>query len=388
MCSRCWPPSPGLGGRPQRTTPGGPTWDRRSCCKSLPEPRRSIPASLGIDPIRDLDNSASKTLARFGNFLRASCGFASALTGGGWGVPEAAGPAPPPAVTSSLAGIALRGGGSIWSAGGAGWQAGPAPPAAGGAACTIYSTSVPIPVVIIDTRGVRSFTLIAVFAACLAGANSCLAQPAPTWTSAVAHAAEFSPAARIVVLDVATGHLLASSHLPEAAVTLAAPGSTLKPLVLYGLVASGRWDPSRRIACSRKLTIAGRSLNCSHPPADPMDARQGVVALGNLQPCDVEIRIGMQFCSGIGACAPYRIVSIVADEAVFGKDFAGATVDLGRAVGDGDGLGADRPRLGGGGAFRRPPIGNGGGRDCRRGLWGNRSGRGCRRGWGRGLLGE
>src|ERR1039458_7502022 len=140
MCSRCWPPSPGLGGRPQRTTPGGPTWDRRSCCKSLPEPRRSIPASLGIDPIRDLDNSASKTLARFGNFLRASCGFASALTGGGSGMAEAAGPAPPPAVTSSLAGIALRGGGSIWSAGGAGWQAGPAPPAAGGAACTIYST--------------------------------------------------------------------------------------------------------------------------------------------------------------------------------------------------------------------------------------------------------
>jgi cell division protein FtsI/penicillin-binding protein 2 len=123
---------------------------------------------------------------------------------------------------------------------------------------------------------VRSFTLIAVFAACLAGANSCVAQPAPTWTSAVAHAAEFSPAARIVVLDVATGHLLASSHLPEAAITLAAPGSTLKPLVLYGLVASGRWDPSRRIACSRKLTIAGRSLNCSHPPADPMDARQAL----------------------------------------------------------------------------------------------------------------
>jgi cell division protein FtsI/penicillin-binding protein 2 len=85
--------------------------------------------------------------------------------------------------------------------------------------------------------------------------------------------ARLSPAARIVVLDVATGRLLAVSHFAEAARTLATPGSTLKPLVLYGLVSAGRWDPFRRIACTRKLTVSGRSMNCSHPPADPMDAR-------------------------------------------------------------------------------------------------------------------
>jgi peptidoglycan glycosyltransferase len=78
------------------------------------------------------------------------------------------------------------------------------------------------------------------------------------------------------VLDQASGRLLAASHLQEAARTLAAPGSTLKPLALYGLAASGRWDPSRRIACTRKLRIAGRELNCSHPAADPMDARQAL----------------------------------------------------------------------------------------------------------------
>jgi peptidoglycan glycosyltransferase len=98
----------------------------------------------------------------------------------------------------------------------------------------------------------------------------------PTWTSAVAHAARFAPQARIVVLDQASGRLLAASHLSEAARTLAAPGSTLKPLALYGLVAAGRWDPARRIACTRKLRIAGRALNCSHPPADPMDASQAL----------------------------------------------------------------------------------------------------------------
>jgi cell division protein FtsI/penicillin-binding protein 2 len=123
---------------------------------------------------------------------------------------------------------------------------------------------------------VRARILIAVAVAFLVGPCSSDPQPALTWPSAVSDVAEFAPQARIVVLDIATGRLLAASRLPEAARTLAAPGSTLKPLVLYSLVASGRWDPSRRIACTRKLRIAGRSLNCSHPPADPMDARQAL----------------------------------------------------------------------------------------------------------------
>jgi len=126
-----------------------------------------------------------------------------------------------------------------------------------------------------DTRGVRAPNFIAV-AVMLAGAGWCQPQSTPTWPSAVAHAAQMAPEARIVVLDIATGRLLAANHLPEAARTLAAPGSTLKPLALYGLIASGRWDPARRIGCSRKLRIAGRSLNCSHPAADPMDARQAL----------------------------------------------------------------------------------------------------------------
>ena len=62
----------------------------------------------------------------------------------------------------------------------------------------------------------------------------------------------------------------------EAARTLAAPGSTLKPLVLYNLIDSGHWDANRRIACTRTLAIAGRSLNCSHPAAPPFDARQAL----------------------------------------------------------------------------------------------------------------
>jgi len=123
---------------------------------------------------------------------------------------------------------------------------------------------------------VRALKFMLVVASLLAEACPCLPQSVPAWTAAVSAASKLAPQARIVVLDVATGRLLAASNLSQAARTLAAPGSTLKPLVLYGLVAANRWDPSRRIACTRRLIIAGRSLNCSHPAADPMDARQAL----------------------------------------------------------------------------------------------------------------
>lgn len=75
------------------------------------------------------------------------------------------------------------------------------------------------------------------------------------------------------MLDIASGRLLAAHHLNDAARTLAAPGSTLKPLVLYGLVNAGRWNPANRVACNRQLAVAGHRLACTHPPAPPFDAR-------------------------------------------------------------------------------------------------------------------
>jgi cell division protein FtsI/penicillin-binding protein 2 len=77
-------------------------------------------------------------------------------------------------------------------------------------------------------------------------------------------------------VDIATGRLTASHRLNDAAHTLAAPGSTLKPLILYSLIATGRWNPERRIACHRKLLVAGRSLACTHPAAPPFDAREAL----------------------------------------------------------------------------------------------------------------
>ena len=127
-----------------------------------------------------------------------------------------------------------------------------------------------------DTRGVLVQWLRCAVLIFLSSGGVCLSQSAQPWSYAVEAAAKAAPQARIVVLAIASGHLLAAVHLNQAARTLAAPGSTFKPLALYSLVASGRWDPSRRIACARSLRIAGRSLNCSHPPAEPMNARQAL----------------------------------------------------------------------------------------------------------------
>jgi len=100
---------------------------------------------------------------------------------------------------------------------------------------------------------------------------------APAWQSAVERAAREAPEARIVVIDVASGRLLAGLRLQDAARTLAAPGSTLKPLVLYGLVSAGRWNPASRVACNRQLVVAGHRLACTHPLAPPFDAREALM---------------------------------------------------------------------------------------------------------------
>lgn len=104
----------------------------------------------------------------------------------------------------------------------------------------------------------------------------CRAGLAQAWQSAVDQATKATPEARVIVLDVATGRLLAAHRLDLAARTLAAPGSTLKPLLLYQLVSAGRWNPAQRVACDGQLVIAGRRLACSHPHAPPFNAREAL----------------------------------------------------------------------------------------------------------------
>jgi cell division protein FtsI/penicillin-binding protein 2 len=99
---------------------------------------------------------------------------------------------------------------------------------------------------------------------------------AQSWQAAVESAARGMPEARIAVLEIDSGKLLAAHRFDDAARTLAAPGSTMKPLILYQLLAAGRWGPERRVACNRRLAVAGHSLACAHPAAPPFDAREAL----------------------------------------------------------------------------------------------------------------
>jgi penicillin-binding protein 2 len=121
----------------------------------------------------------------------------------------------------------------------------------------------------------RSIAVLAATCALSATGQAPASQTA-AWQSSVDRTARQVPEARIVVLDIASGRLLASHRLDEAARTLAAPGSTLKPLALYALVRAGRWNPAHRVACDRQLVVAGHRLACTHPPAPPFDAQQAL----------------------------------------------------------------------------------------------------------------
>jgi peptidoglycan glycosyltransferase len=127
------------------------------------------------------------------------------------------------------------------------------------------------------TSSVRGFllSLAVLFAGWTSGASASHAQ-ATLWQKSVDVAAKTAPDARILLLDIASGKLLAERQLVEASHTLAAPGSTLKPLVIYSLVAAGRWNPEQRVACDRKLVVAGHHLACTHPAATPFDASEAL----------------------------------------------------------------------------------------------------------------
>ncbi len=137
--------------------------------------------------------------------------------------------------------------------------------------CMQYRSLIP------HTLGVQGMLRSAIAAAAVAVMSAaCLRAQEPVWESIIEQAAHAEPEARIVVLDLGTGRLVAAHRLDETARTLAAPGSTLKPLVLYSLMAAGRWKPERHVSCSRHLTIDGHRLDCTHPPAPPFDAREAL----------------------------------------------------------------------------------------------------------------
>ncbi len=84
-------------------------------------------------------------------------------------------------------------------------------------------------------------------------------------------------AGAVVVMNVASGRILAASHLDIAAQRLEPPGSTIKPFVLMELLNTGKIQAQKRLVCRRPLSIAGRRMDCTHPASiSSLDAREAL----------------------------------------------------------------------------------------------------------------
>lgn len=120
----------------------------------------------------------------------------------------------------------------------------------------------------------KSWCACALALLALAGLGA--AQPANARMQSALHAAMAGRNGTAVVLDVASGRVLASHRLDIAAQRVVAPGSTLKPFTLQALLEADKVDANTTLMCKRPLTVAGHKLDCPHPethqPLDPVAA--------------------------------------------------------------------------------------------------------------------
>ena len=82
------------------------------------------------------------------------------------------------------------------------------------------------------------------------------------------HSAVAGTSAAALVLDVASGNLLASDSPENADQFQFAPGSILKPFFLAGALESRVVQSQTIVVCHRSLRVLGHNLSCSHPQTD------------------------------------------------------------------------------------------------------------------------
>ena len=76
-----------------------------------------------------------------------------------------------------------------------------------------------------------------------------------------------------VVVNVATGKIVAAYNPEVAARRLALPGSAIKPFTLLALLQANKIDGQTALMCKRTLVVDGHKLDCTHPDVkQPLDA--------------------------------------------------------------------------------------------------------------------
>ncbi len=125
-----------------------------------------------------------------------------------------------------------------------------------------------------------------------------------------------------VIVDVASGQVIASSYLDIAARRVVAPGSSIKPFTLLALLQAGKVTGQTTFACKRKVAIAGHSLNCSHPPTtEPLDPAKALAYSCNsyfttvalrLTPAELQRSFAQDGLSSPSGLAPDEAVGAIA----------------------------------------------------------------------------
>ena len=75
-----------------------------------------------------------------------------------------------------------------------------------------------------------------------------------------------------VVVDVASGQVLAAYNPEVAARRLARPGSAFKPFTLLALLQAGKLSTTESLVCRRTLHVGTHDLSCSHPQTGALQA--------------------------------------------------------------------------------------------------------------------
>ncbi len=80
-----------------------------------------------------------------------------------------------------------------------------------------------------------------------------------------------------ILLDSASGHLIAANSSPILGRALLPPGSAIKPFVFEALIERRIISADENYVCPRRLVVSGREMSCSHPRmAAPLHIDEGL----------------------------------------------------------------------------------------------------------------